>query len=323
MQERLRASAAAIRDAERRATFGELARQVNHDIKNGLTPLRNVFRHLAQLAREEPDRLAAVFRDRQGTVDSSMVYLEDLASNYARLSPMRERQICDVNRVVLRAVADRASGRVAIRTSLAEGATVVGDVLSLRRVVENLVDNAIDSLENATGVVAVETVVDRLGDEKRVRVVVSDNGCGMTEEQKARMFDDFYTTKGNGTGLGLSIVRRLVLAYALVALGYLLWRFDVQTLPAEGCSPLLGIRPGAHLLVDRRSRRFREGEILLFRDGTGRLLLARVAQAPPGVEASERWVLTDNPACPGEDSKTLGAVPLDRCVARVLFAFAW
>ncbi len=56
LSDRLRTSTARIREAERRATVGELARQVNHDIKNGLIPLRNVMRHLAQVERDDPRR---------------------------------------------------------------------------------------------------------------------------------------------------------------------------------------------------------------------------------------------------------------------------
>src|SRR5205814_533198 len=58
MMERLRAGAARLREAERRIAVGDLARQVNHDIKNGLIPIRNVFRHLLEAERAGPDRLA-------------------------------------------------------------------------------------------------------------------------------------------------------------------------------------------------------------------------------------------------------------------------
>ena len=62
---RLRTSTTRVREAERRATVGELARQINHDIKNGLIPLRNVMRHLAQVERDQPDALPAVFAERR------------------------------------------------------------------------------------------------------------------------------------------------------------------------------------------------------------------------------------------------------------------
>ena len=213
MTERLRASAAMIKDAERRATVGELARQVNHDIKNGLTPIRNVFRHLAEAARDTPSELPKIFRERQGTVDSSISYLERLASNYARLSVKGEHRPFDVNDVVRRVIADRqGSGAVRFRADLCDKAVVKADPLSLRRVLENLTDNAVDSLESRPGDVGIQTaLVPSDAGPPHVRIVVSDTGRGMGEDEMAKVFDDFYTTKPNGTGLGLSIVRRLVM----------------------------------------------------------------------------------------------------------------
>lgn len=208
MVDRLRDDAARITEAERRATVGELARQVNHDVKNGLMPIRNVFRHLAQVARDEPGRLAAVFEERRATVESGIGYLERLATNYARLSPQLEAQACDVNAVVRDAAASvRGADGVELRVELApDPAAVATDPLVLRRILENLIANAVESLEGSPGRVAVAT-------ERRVgvvRVTVRDTGRGMTREQLDRAFDEFYTTKAAGTGLGLAIVRRLV-----------------------------------------------------------------------------------------------------------------
>jgi signal transduction histidine kinase len=193
-----------MREMERRAAIGDLARQVNHDVKNGLAPLRNVFRHLTQVARDEPANLPQVFSERQGTVESSINYLETLAANYAKLSPHSERKATDVNAVVRDAVA----GSPAVRTKLADGLPPVpADALVLRRIVENLVSNALDSLDGRNGTVNVTT------EQKKgvVRIAVVDTGRGMTKAELDRAFDDFYTTKQGGTGLGLSIVRRLVL----------------------------------------------------------------------------------------------------------------
>lgn len=189
---------------EARIAIGDLARQVNHDIKNGLAPLRNVFRHLMQVVREEPAKLPHVFTERQGTVESSINYLETLAANYAKLSPQSERKATDVNAVVRETV----SGAGGVRTKLAEGLPPVSaDALVLRRVIENLVSNAVDSLEGKNGSVLVTTE----RGNGLVRISVSDNGRGMSKAELDRAFDDFYTTKSGGTGLGLSIVRRLVL----------------------------------------------------------------------------------------------------------------
>ena len=195
---------ASIRDMERRVAIGDMARQVNHDVKNGLAPLRNVFRHLTQVARDQPADLPHVFTERQGTVESSISYLETLAANYARLYPQSERRSTDVNTVVR----DTVAGSGTVRTKLAENLPPVSaDGLVLRRVIENLLSNAVDSLEGKAGTVMVTTE----GGNGVVRIAVSDTGRGMSKSELDRAFDDFYTTKPGGTGLGLSIVRRLIL----------------------------------------------------------------------------------------------------------------
>src|SRR5439155_8695055 len=136
MTERLRTGAARLREAERRIALGDLARQVNHDIKNGLIPIRNVFRHLVQAAREGPDRLAAAFQDRQGTVESSISYLENLATNYARLSPQPAREPCDVNATVRETIRRVGVARRGdLKSVLADALPVVRtDPLVLRRI---------------------------------------------------------------------------------------------------------------------------------------------------------------------------------------------
>jgi signal transduction histidine kinase len=213
MTARLRSSAVRIRDAERAATLGELARQVNHDIKNGLTPIRNVFRHLEEVAGNDPTSLPEVFGERSGTVDSSIGYLEKLASNYARLSPVVEKTDVDLDDIIARVLADYGvAGNVVLAEDLCGKAYVHGDPLSLRRIVENLAGNAIGSLGPEGGTVTVHTgIIDPDGAKPSVVLRVSDTGCGISEEKMEVVFEDFYTTRKFGTGLGLSIVRRLVM----------------------------------------------------------------------------------------------------------------
>ncbi len=210
---RLRTSARHLREAEHRAAVGQMARQVTHDIKNGLIPLRNVFRHLSQVEAREPAALATVFEERRGTIDTSIDYLETLATNYARLSPAPDHRVCDLNAIVadvIRVSGDRED--VTLRARLADDLPpVVADPVALRRILDNLIANAVDSLVQGTGTVTVTTERVDSSEEPAVRVTVADTGCGMSEEEAAKIFTDFYTTKPVGTGLGLSIVRRLVL----------------------------------------------------------------------------------------------------------------
>jgi two-component system, NtrC family, nitrogen regulation sensor histidine kinase NtrY len=197
---RLRSSTARVRDAERRA-------------KNGLIPLRNVMRHLSEVQRDDPAALPAVYADRRQTVDSSITYLETLATSYARLSPPTNRRPCDLNTLIADvASAAQARERIEVETDLAGNLpTVIGDPIAFRRILENLVANAVDSLESKPGRITIATASIQRDGEPAVRMTVADSGRGMTTEESGKIFNDFYTTKEGGTGLGLSIVRRLVM----------------------------------------------------------------------------------------------------------------
>ena len=88
---------------------------------------------------------------------------------------------------------------------------VMADPVSLRRIFDNLVRNALESLPEGRGAVAVSAFLEEDPDleEMRVIVEVSDTGVGIPAENLDRIFTDFFTTKQGGTGLGLSNVRRL------------------------------------------------------------------------------------------------------------------
>jgi signal transduction histidine kinase len=206
---RLRTSTARVREAERRATIGDLARQINHDIKNGLIPLRNVIRHLGQVERDDPRALPAVFAERRQTIDSSISYLETLAASYQRLSMPLERRECDLNALVSDVVRGaKGHEHVEFAMDLADVPRVVGDPVALRRILENLTANAVDSLQAKPGRITIST---QLVERNIIRTTITDTGRGMSTEEAKRIFEDFYTTKERGTGLGLSIVRRLVM----------------------------------------------------------------------------------------------------------------
>lgn len=208
MGRRLRASAVQLRDAERRATVGEMARQVNHDIKNGLIPIRNVVQHLAEVQLREPDQLPAVFGERRATLESSIGYLDILARNYARLTPRTEHRAFDAGAVTRDAARSTSVDGTVVHARIADGLPpVLGDPVVLRRIIDNLLRNAIESLPPSGGAVTLETLRSPAGG---VRLVIADTGRGMSDEELARAFDDFHTTKAGGTGLGLSVVRRLV-----------------------------------------------------------------------------------------------------------------
>ena len=82
MLRRIREGVARVRDAEKRATVGELARQVNHDVRNGLVPIRNVLDHLGEAHRSGPGDLSDAYAARSRTLVESLDYLGHLADQY-------------------------------------------------------------------------------------------------------------------------------------------------------------------------------------------------------------------------------------------------
>jgi signal transduction histidine kinase len=207
MTRRLRTSRTTLQEAERKMAIGELARQVNHDIKNGLTPIRNIIKHFTQAAREDDPALPGIVLERKASLEASIQFLEDMAGNYARLSPESVCTEFELNGVLSNLLSDYARSRfVEIPFEPGQPATVVLDELALKRVIENLLDNAFDSIVDG-GIVRAWTELA----EESVRIMISDTGSGMDTDEVEHAFKDFHTTKTKGTGLGLSIVRRLIM----------------------------------------------------------------------------------------------------------------
>lgn len=224
---RLRRSTAGLREAERRAATGDLARQVNHDIRNGLAPIRHVLRHLTQVAEREPATLAAVYGERRGTLESSVEYLDGLAREYARLSPALDRTTARPDAVLREVAAGVQTPGVTVELRLADDTPAVrADAVVLRRIVENLVTNAADALDGRGGTITLSSAAAGGADAPAARLIVADTGPGMTRDALDRAFQDFHTTKPAGTGLGLSVVRRLV--------GDLGGTLKVETAPGAG-----------------------------------------------------------------------------------------
>jgi signal transduction histidine kinase len=213
MIRRLRRDVTRLKDAEHRATLGEVARQVNHDIRNGLTPLRNVLRHLGEVSDDEPENLVAVFQERKGTLDGGLAYLEDLAAHYSRLGAGRMPSPCRLDRIVAEALAAPSTSQdtTLINQVPVNLPAVQADPLSLRRILDNLIRNAIESLHGKPGTVRVSALLgeDEQLQETRILVEISDTGVGIPPENLDKIFTDFFTTREEGTGLGLSNVRRL------------------------------------------------------------------------------------------------------------------
>ena len=214
MLRRIRDGVAKVRDAEKRATLGELARQVNHDVRNGLVPIRNVVGHLREAHGGGPGELAEAFDERAQTLTASVDYLGELADRYGAVAVHGARDRSELRAVAGAVVEAHRSLRAGVRLTAdlgGEPAWVEMDALSLRRVVENIVSNAVAAVSGKGGEVRLSVSSDQAGGRRpRYRISVVDDGPGIPEEVRGRVFEPFFTTREGGTGLGLAIARRLV-----------------------------------------------------------------------------------------------------------------
>jgi signal transduction histidine kinase len=230
---RLREGTDRLLRAERHAATGDLARQVNHDIKNGLVPIRNVLSHLSEVAARQPAELASIFREREATLASSIGYLEELARRYASLVPAVATGRADVHAVIRQVVEAGTPPGVRVDWRLANDLPLVwADEVAVRRIIENLVRNAGDAMQERGGTLTLTTAAPG-NPGGRVRVEIRDTGPGMTRGQLDRAFQEFQTTKPDGAGLGLPVVRQL-----LTALG---GTIRVETSPGTGTTCIVEI----------------------------------------------------------------------------------
>jgi nitrogen fixation/metabolism regulation signal transduction histidine kinase len=212
MAEDLAQGRARLALAEREKAWAEMARQVAHEIKNPLTPMRMAAQLLLRARREGDARADAIAERLARTVEEQTQELDRIASDFRQFAgaPSRTVESVELDSLVgevrTAAVALFEAGQLQLSVELhAPGARVQVDRRELQRVFVNLLQNAAQA---AGGKVAVRMDTSVVGG--RARIVVRDDGPGIPQEVQARLFEPYFTTKTSGTGLGLAICRRIV-----------------------------------------------------------------------------------------------------------------
>jgi two-component system, NtrC family, nitrogen regulation sensor histidine kinase NtrY len=199
--------------SERVAAWRELARRLAHELKNPLFPLQITVENLLRARENTPEQFDEVFRESTATLLEEIANLKTIIGRFSDFSkmPAPQLQAVDLDEIITSVVqlfqGQFARGPAAIETELQlSGALPVsGDPVLLRRVIENLVLNAIDAMPQG-GKLTFRTELDH----QSVVFELSDTGKGLTPEECGRLFTPYYTTKQHGTGLGLAIVQSVV-----------------------------------------------------------------------------------------------------------------
>ncbi len=219
--------------------WGEMARQVAHEIKNPLTPMRLGLQHLRRLGADARPDLADQTAQTAERLLGEIDRLDRIARSFARYGSPPEREAGPLEAIDLAAIVQEiaqlyslaaAEPRVLVEAGAADPVGARHE--ELLQVLLNLLDNAREA-----GASTVRLVIDG----RRLEVV--DDGRGIEPDQLGRIFEPTFSTTTSGTGLGLAIVRRLVEGWGAT--------ISVRSDPGEGTTFTLAFgRPPSTLPTD-------------------------------------------------------------------------
>jgi two-component system, NtrC family, nitrogen regulation sensor histidine kinase NtrY len=220
----LRDSRGRIEYLQRISAWQEFARRLAHEIKNPLTPIQLAMQEVHRSYRGDDLAYRHRLEDARVIVEEEVATLRRLVGEFSAFARLPEVRLApadlgeflhDLARSLTGLVQEQAGGtQIRVECAVAQGELPVNiDAMMLKRAVDNLVRNAAEAIAQSrpagTGMVRVSVRRD-----PGVAVLeVADDGPGVASPDSQRVFDPYYTTKGEGTGLGLAIVKKVVLEH--------------------------------------------------------------------------------------------------------------
>jgi two-component system nitrogen regulation sensor histidine kinase NtrY len=198
--------------AQRVAAWGEVARKLAHEIKNPLTPIQLSAQRIRKaFLRQAPD-FERILSESTGAIVEEVDALKNLVDEFAQFArlPTAQPAPTDLNELIGATLTlyDGLFGDVRFTRACAEGLPRVRvDPHQLKRVLINLIDNAVEAMAGR-GTVEISTALDRAAG--RVTIAVADDGPGIPDEARDKLFVPHFSTKKRGSGLGLAVANRIV-----------------------------------------------------------------------------------------------------------------
>jgi hypothetical protein len=208
MIDELEGSAAKLAASEREAAWREMAKQVAHEIKNPLTPMRLSVQSFQRKFDPQDLDINQKVEEYSNTLIQQIDTMSSIASafsNFAKM-PAQQSETLNVSKIVKLALDIFNEDYIEFQTQ-DEEILAKFDRTQLIRVVTNLVKNAIQATEEQTNPMI---KVDVSSDQDHICIAVQDNGVGISEENKPKVFEPKFTTKNSGMGLGLAMVKNIV-----------------------------------------------------------------------------------------------------------------
>ncbi|MBI5514230.1 MAG: HAMP domain-containing protein [Deltaproteobacteria bacterium] len=207
-----------LRRAERMAAWRDMARQMAHEIKNPLTPIRMAVELLRKARQRGLEDFDALFDEETRVVLDEVGRLRRLVEDFSRFAraPRPRPEALDVHELLAHVVELHGAQRAKVSLALeGEPGPLRGDRDQLTQVLVNLVSNGCIAAEERALAApggpepAVRVTCSSAG-EGALRWTVRDNGAGIPESVRARLFEPYVTSRKGGTGLGLAITYRIV-----------------------------------------------------------------------------------------------------------------
>jgi two-component system nitrogen regulation sensor histidine kinase NtrY len=198
--------------AQKVAAWREVARRLAHEIKNPLTPIQLSAERMRRHFADAPSGARALVDECTSTIVGEVESLKGLVDEFSQFARMPTPRTAptDIHALITETLAlyDGLFADVIIERRFDDRVPPIRiDPEQVRRVIINLVDNAVEAMERR-GAIVVETQLDR--SNHLVRVVVADDGPGIPAGEREKLFLPYYSTKRRGSGLGLAIVRRII-----------------------------------------------------------------------------------------------------------------
>jgi two-component system nitrogen regulation sensor histidine kinase NtrY len=200
-----------LEKAQRLAAWQEVARRIAHEIKNPLTPIQLSAQRLRKRYLDTIENDRDIFDQCTGTIIKQVDEIKRLVtefSDFARMPRIKKQQANIVDIATDTLVLYREGHKhITFTLEHDEISSFTFDPVQVKRVLINLLDNAVTVL-SAGGNISTKISLDE--QEQVVRLTVGDDGPGMTEQVKLRLFEPYFSTRKSGTGLGLAIAHTII-----------------------------------------------------------------------------------------------------------------
>jgi len=200
-----------ITRAQKAIAWQEVARRIAHEIKNPLTPIKLSTDHMVKKWQNKDEDFGKVFERSTKTIIREVESLKRLVDEFSRFGKMPEIRkspvlLSPIIESVINLYRDYKGIEMHLSSKGSEGLVEL-DAEQFKRVIINIVDNAIQAMQNQG---RIDIMIHQDALSNRVYVDIADNGPGIREEDKEKLFLPYFSTRKDGTGLGLAIASRVV-----------------------------------------------------------------------------------------------------------------